>query len=102
MLVSNTKLLSETNFRIAYKPGRLKLIPDLLSRRLDLELLLFSSLVNVAPTGNIIARIRTAYPRTPLLTISARPPLTQTLCTAPWLASFTISMTLCTGCMNPE
>jgi hypothetical protein len=60
-----SELLTDFDLKIEHKPGRLNIVPDALSRCPDVKMLLFSALVDVAPTSDLITRIRMAYPQVP-------------------------------------
>jgi hypothetical protein len=67
-----SELLAEFDMTITPKPGKDEIVPDVLSRRTDHKLHLFSSLADVALTSDLIARIRRAYPGHPTARLLVR------------------------------
>jgi hypothetical protein len=60
-----SELLANLDLHIEYTPGKLNTVPDALSRRPDLRMLLLAALVATAPSTHMLRRIRTAYPTDP-------------------------------------
>jgi hypothetical protein len=59
------KLIAGIDLSIDYKPGKINVVPDALSRRPYLKLMLLSPLTEVAPQSNVLRCIKAEYEHNP-------------------------------------